>query len=48
MVVGKVKIGNNQTDIVIVSDNDRLNGKTAQLIKDSASVSRASTKTTKK
>ncbi|KAI1110889.1 senescence-associated protein-domain-containing protein [Nemania sp. NC0429] len=48
MVVGKVKIGNNQTADVIVGDNDAVGGSTTQLIKDSASVSSASTRATKR
>ncbi|KAI0478039.1 senescence-associated protein-domain-containing protein [Xylaria cf. heliscus] len=49
MVVGKVKIGNNQTADVIVGDADgATNGSTTRLIKDSASISGASIRTTQK
>ncbi|KAI1754088.1 senescence-associated protein-domain-containing protein [Xylaria castorea] len=49
MLVGKVKIGNNQTADVIVGDAAGVtNGSTAQLVKDSASISGASTRTTHK
>ncbi|KAI8944411.1 senescence-associated protein-domain-containing protein [Xylaria longipes] len=49
MLVGKVKIGNNQTADVIVGDADgATNGSTTQLVKDSASISGASTRTAKK
>ncbi|KAH8166246.1 hypothetical protein CIB48_g1996 [Xylaria polymorpha] len=49
MLVGKVKIGNNQTADVIVGDaSGTTNGSTTHLIKDSASTSGASTRTAKK
>lgn len=49
MVVGKVKIGNNQTADVIVGDDTASNtGSTAQLVKGPGSISGASTKTTRK
>ncbi|KAI0099053.1 senescence-associated protein-domain-containing protein [Nemania sp. FL0031] len=49
MVVGKVKIGNNQTADVIVGDDGGLNSSsTTRLVKDSASISGASIKTTQK
>ncbi|KAJ2972532.1 hypothetical protein NUW58_g9165 [Xylaria curta] len=49
MVVGKVKIGNNQTADVIVGDDAGLDtASRARLVKDSASISGASTRTAQK
>ncbi|KAJ8119481.1 hypothetical protein ONZ43_g3572 [Nemania bipapillata] len=49
MVVGKVKIGNNQTaDVVVGDDTESNNGSTTRLVKDSASISGASIRTTQK
>ncbi|KAI0404411.1 senescence-associated protein-domain-containing protein [Xylaria palmicola] len=48
MVVGKVKIGNNQTADVIVGDPAGPSIDSTRLVKDSASISGASTRTTKK
>ncbi|KAI0855203.1 senescence-associated protein-domain-containing protein [Xylaria cubensis] len=49
MLVGKVKIGNNQTaDVIVGDDTGAGNGSTAQLVKDSASISGASIKTAHK
>ncbi|KAI0876802.1 senescence-associated protein-domain-containing protein [Hypoxylon argillaceum] len=49
MVVGKVKIGNNQTaDVIVGDDTESNNGSTTHLVKDSGSISGASIRTTKK
>ncbi|KAI1123765.1 senescence-associated protein-domain-containing protein [Nemania abortiva] len=49
MVVGKVKIGNNQTaDVIVGDDGEPGNGSTTRLVKDSASTSGASIKTAQK